>query len=71
MAGRPVAAACCCPVRRTEWEGFVTATRAAAAGGVTSLVDMRLNSVPPTVDVSALHVKREVVEGQVAVDVAF
>ena len=34
---------------RTEWEGFATATRAAAAGGVTTLVDMPLNSIPPTV----------------------
>jgi allantoinase len=56
---------------RTEWEGFVTATRAAAAGGVTTIVDMPLNSIPPTVDVEALHVKREVAEGRVAVDVAF
>src|SRR4051812_29294882 len=36
---------------RTEWEGFATATRAAAAGGVTTIVDMPLNSLPPTVDV--------------------
>jgi allantoinase len=35
---------------RTEWEGFATATRAAAAGGVTTLIDMPLNSIPPTVD---------------------
>jgi allantoinase len=56
---------------RTEWEGFVTATRAAAAGGVTTIVDMPLNSVPPTVDPAALHVKREVAQGRVAVDVAF
>jgi allantoinase len=56
---------------RTEWEGFVTATRAAAAGGVTTIVDMPLNSIPPTVDVEALHVKREVAEGRVVVDVAF
>ncbi len=39
---------------RTEWEGFRSATRAAAAGGVTTLVDMPLNSVPATVDVAAL-----------------
>jgi allantoinase len=56
---------------RTEWEGFATATRAAAAGGVTTIVDMPLNSIPPTTTVEALHVKREVAEGQVAVDVAF
>ena len=43
---------------RTEWEGFATATRAAAAGGVTTLVDMPLNSIPPTTDPDALAVKR-------------
>ena len=37
---------------RTEWEGFATATRAAAAGGVTTIVDMPLNSLPPTLDPS-------------------
>ena len=42
----------------TEWEGFATATRAAAAGGITTIVDMPLNSIPPTVDVAALEVKR-------------
>jgi allantoinase len=56
---------------RTEWEGFASATRAAAAGGVTTIVDMPLNSIPPTTTLDALHVKREVAEGQVAVDVAF
>jgi allantoinase len=56
---------------RTEWEGFASATRAAAAGGVTTIVDMPLNSIPPTTTLHALHVKREVAEGQVAVDVAF
>jgi allantoinase len=56
---------------RTEWEGFATATRAAVAGGVTTIVDMPLNSIPPTTTVDALHVKRKVAEGQVAVDVAF
>ncbi|RFU21452.1 allantoinase AllB [Geodermatophilus marinus] len=56
---------------RTEWEGFASATRAAAAGGVTTIVDMPLNSVPPTTSVEALHVKRRAAEGQVAVDVAF
>ena len=56
---------------RTAWEGFATATRAAAAGGVTTLVDMPLNSIPPTTTVEALHVKRQVAQGQVAVDVAF
>src|SRR4051812_48583248 len=56
---------------RTEWEGFASATRAAAAGGVTTVVDMPLNSIPPTVNVKALHVKRQAAEGQLAVDVAF
>src|SRR4051812_24735880 len=48
---------------RTEWEGFASATRAAAAGGVTTIVDMPLNSIPPTVDVAALHVKRQAAAG--------
>ncbi len=56
---------------RTEWEGFATATRAAAAGGITTIVDMPLNSLPPTVDVSALEVKRKAATGQCTVDVAF
>jgi allantoinase len=56
---------------RTEWEGFATATRAAAAGGVTTIVDMPLNSIPPTVDVAALEVKRKAAEHQAAVDVGF
>jgi allantoinase len=56
---------------RTEWEGFATATRAAVAGGVTTIVDMPLNSIPPTTSVEALHVKRETANGQVAADVAF
>jgi allantoinase len=56
---------------RTEWEGFATATRAAAAGGVTAIVDMPLNSLPPTVDVAALEVKRKAADGQIYVDVGF
>src|SRR6266516_3690287 len=56
---------------RTDWEGFETATRAAAAGGVTTIVDMPLNSVPPTVDVAALAAKRAVAGPQTAVDVGF
>ena len=43
---------------RTEWEGFPTATLAAAAGGVTTLLDMPLNSIPPTCDIEALDLKR-------------
>ena len=50
---------------RTEWEGFATATRAAAAGGVTTIVDMPLNSIPPTTTVAALGVKQDVAAGQV------
>jgi len=49
---------------RTEWEGFACATRAAAAGGVTTVIDMPLNSVPPTVNVQALNVKRRAAEGR-------
>ncbi|MFI6511346.1 allantoinase AllB [Streptosporangium sp. NPDC050855] len=56
---------------RTHWEGFATATRAAAAGGVTTIVDMPLNSLPPTVNADALAVKRRAAAGQCAVDVAF
>ncbi len=56
---------------RTDWEGFETATRAAAAGGVTTIVDMPLNSLPPTVHVDALAVKRAAADGQCHVDVGF
>ena len=56
---------------RTEWEGFASATRAAALGGVTTIIDMPLNSIPATVDVPALQVKRASATGRVAVDVGF
>jgi allantoinase len=56
---------------RTEWEGFATATAAAIAGGITTIVDMPLNSIPPTTTVEALHVKREAAKGQLSADVAF
>ena len=56
---------------RTEWEGFATATRAAAAGGVTTICDMPLNSVPPTTSVAALEEKRAAAAGKCWVDVAF
>jgi allantoinase len=56
---------------RTEWEGFATATRAAAIGGVTALVDMPLNSIPPTTTREALSAKRAAAAGQCAVDVGF
>lgn len=56
---------------RTEWEGFATATRAAAIGGVTTLIDMPLNSIPPTTTRAALAAKRAAAVGQCAVDVGF
>ncbi len=56
---------------RTEWEGFATATRAAAAGGVTTLIDMPLNSVPPTTTTAALELKRAAARPSAAVDVGF
>ncbi|MFI6096642.1 allantoinase AllB [Lentzea sp. NPDC051213] len=55
---------------RSEWEGFETATRAAAAGGVTTIIDMPLNSIPPTVEVAALEIKRKAA-AVVSVDVGF
>ena len=48
---------------RTDWEGFATATKAAAAGGVTTIIDMPLNSIPSTVNGPALELKRLVAEG--------
>src|SRR5438067_3094693 len=56
---------------RTEWEGFKTATRAAAAGGVTCIVDMPLNSVPPTTTTEGFRRKLDAARGQCSVDVAF
>jgi allantoinase len=56
---------------RTEWEGFDTATRAAAAGGVTTIVDMPLNSIPATTTVEALAAKRAAARARCHVDVAF
>jgi allantoinase len=56
---------------RTEWEGFATATRAALAGGVTTICDMPLNSSPVTTTVNALRTKIAAAAGQCAVDVAF
>src|ERR1700674_321103 len=53
---------------RTEWEGFRTATRAAAAGGYTLLVDMPLNCLPATTTVAALEAKRKAASGQCRVD---
>ncbi|GAB3884942.1 allantoinase AllB [Terrabacter terrigena] len=56
---------------RTEWEGFASATRAAARGGVTTIVDMPLNSVPPTTTLEALRTKQDAARGQAWVDVGF
>lgn len=54
---------------RTEWEGFASATRAAAAGGITTLFDMPLNSIPATTTVSALHAKRDAARANAVVNV--
>lgn len=56
---------------RTEWEGFASATRAAAAGGVTTIIDMPLNSIPATTTVEALETKRGTAAGRSVVDVGF
>jgi len=56
---------------RTEWEGFDTATRAAAAGGVTTVVDMPLNSIPATTSVAGLQAKQAAAAGSCHVNVAF
>ncbi|MGV9338817.1 allantoinase AllB [Streptomyces sp. NPDC003688] len=56
---------------RAEWEGFRTATRAAAAGGITTLVDMPLNSLPPTTTTAHLDVKRAAAHGRTHIDVGF
>jgi allantoinase len=56
---------------RSEWEGFASATRAAAAGGVTTIVDMPLNSIPPTTSVAGLEAKLSAATGKCWVDVGF
>jgi len=56
---------------RTEWEGFTTATRAAAAGGITTLVDMPLNSIPPTTTTDGFAQKLAAARGKCSIDVAF
>ena len=56
---------------RTEWEGFATATRAAAAGGVTTLIEMPLNSIPATTTVAAFHTKLAAAAGKLSVDTGF
>lgn len=56
---------------RTEWEGYETATKAAAAGGVTTIVDMPLNSIPPTTTLAGFEEKLAAADGKCSVDVAF
>ena len=56
---------------RTDWEGFTTATQAAAAGGITTLVDMPLNSSPVTTTAAALELKRQAAAGRCRVDCGF
>ena len=56
---------------RTEWEGFETATRAAAAGGITTILDMPLNSIPATTTVAGLELKRRAAEGKTLVNVEY
>ncbi|KAH7916579.1 hypothetical protein BJ138DRAFT_1139377 [Hygrophoropsis aurantiaca] len=56
---------------RTDWEGFWTGTRAAVSGGITTVVDMPLNSIPPTTTVQNLDLKRKTATGQCWADVAF
>jgi len=56
---------------RTSWEGFLSATEAAALGGATTLLDMPLNSIPPTTTTDALELKRAAAHGELMVDVGF
>jgi len=60
-----------CEPGHADWEGFTTATMAAAAGGITTLVDMPLDSLPSTTSVAALELKRQAASGQTYVDVGF
>src|SRR5690606_12609357 len=56
---------------RTEWEGFVTATRAAAAGGITTIVDMPLNCDPVTTSLKSFQIKLEAIKGKLWVNAGF
>lgn len=56
---------------RTEWEGFETGTKAAAAGGVTTVIDMPLNAIPPTTNIKNFNIKLEAAKGQLWVDSGF
>ncbi|MCF6288831.1 MAG: allantoinase AllB [Proteobacteria bacterium] len=56
---------------RTDWEGFNTATQAAAAGGITTVIDMPLNCIPVTTTIAAMQVKKACLENQMWVDIGF
>jgi allantoinase len=56
---------------RTEWEGFETGTKAAASGGVTTVIDMPLNAIPPTTTIAGLKEKIAAAQGKCWVDVGF
>lgn len=56
---------------RTSWEGYETATSAAREGGITTIIDMPLNSTPPTTTLSSLKAKQEATKGKLSVDVGF
>jgi allantoinase len=56
---------------RTDWEGFETATRAAAAGGITTVIDMPLNSIPATTSLASLLEKIKTTEGKCSIDFGF
>lgn len=56
---------------RTEWEGFVTATKSALAGGITTIIDMPLNSIPATTSLNALNVKKESAKNSCMIDYGF
>lgn len=56
---------------RTDWEGFASGTQSAASGGVTTVIDMPLNAIPPTTNVKNLNIKLESARGQIWVDTGF
>ncbi len=56
---------------RTDWEGFNTATQAAAAGGITTVIDMPLNCIPVTTNLEAVHIKKACLKNQMWVDIGF
>ena len=56
---------------REQWEGFDTATQAAISGGVTALIDMPLNSIPPTTTIEGLNAKKDATVGRIHSDVGF